>query len=365
MDENTRRRILKLGMTAPSVDNSQPFYFRWEADQLLVFRDESRDRRRGNVGNYVSLVGLGCLAECIAVAASGEGLSADIDFTYENHRLNALWLVISFRSDSAESDEILSGLEIRCSDRRLYKGGELSAPVFQRTMVDTARFDDCSLYYRNPDDQELVDYLKRCEQFPWKDKQMLPEMLSWVRWSRRDALQTRDGMPWESLGVSFLISRLMKLISRSERFRELARSSGGPLRSQQRTLEAQVRSSAALGCIAVNDSRPQTMFQLGRVFLRTWVHLNMAGYGVQVMANPAIHAFQHVAGVLPKDYPAESKQVFADGFRVLTEAFGCQEGQIPAWMFRTGKSTPLPSNMRTYRLPESRYVRVLKSYRPR
>jgi hypothetical protein len=357
MEKGTRQRILELGMTAPSVDNSQPFYFGWEGSQLLVYRDEGRDRRRGNVGNYVSMVGLGCLAECLTVAASGEGLSAEIDFTYENGHSNGPWLVISFRPDRAAPDEILVGLKSRCSDRRLYQGGELSDLVFQQTMADVARFDDCSLYYKDPADRELLDYIKECEKFLWQDKRMLPEMLSWVRWSRKETLETRDGMPWESMGVSFLVSRLMMLISRSERFRQLARRSGGPLRSQQRTIEAHVRSSAALGCIAVDDTRPQTMFQLGRVFLRTWVRLNMAGYGLQVMANPALHAFQHVAGILPEDYPTESKRVFADGHRILSEAFECQEGQIPAWMFRTGKSSPLPSDMKTLRLPESRYVR--------
>jgi hypothetical protein len=303
------------------------------------------------------MVGLGCLAECLKVASSGEGLLADIDFTYENSRLNAPWLVISFRPDPTGPDELLAGLKIRCSDRRLYQRGELTDPVFQQTMADAVRFEGCSLYFRDPADRELLDYLKRCEEFLWKDKRMLPEMLSWIRWSRREALETRDGMPWESTGVSFLISRLMMLISRSEWFRELARRSGGPLRSQQRSLEAHVRSSAALGCIAVDNTRPQTMFQLGRVFLRTWVRLNMAGYGVQVMANPALHAFQHVAGILPEDYPAESKRVFADGHGILAEAFGCREDQVPAWMFRTGKSSPLPSDMRTLRLPETRYVR--------
>ena len=64
-----------------------------------------------------------------------------------------------------------------------------------------------------------------------------------------------------------------------------------------------------------------------------------------------------VAGILPDDYPAESKRVFAEGRRVLSQAFGFQEGAIPAWMFRTGKSSPLPAEMRTLRLPLARVIR--------
>jgi hypothetical protein len=84
----------------------------------------------------------------------------------------------------------------------------------------------------------------------------------------------------------------------------------------------------------------------------------MNGYGVQVMANPAIHAFQHVAGILPEDYPAQSKRVFAEGNKILTDAFNLKEDDIPAWMFRTGKSSPLPVEMKTLRRPLSQVVRA-------
>lgn len=357
MNRQNQQRILELAMTAPNVDNAQPFYFRWDRERLLVFRDEERDRKRGNAGNYISMVGLGCLVECIAIAASGERLSADVDFRYERQHLSAAWLAITFRPDAAVPDELLPGLKLRCSDRREYQGGDLSNRVFQQVAAEVDQFPACSLYFQDPSDQKLLEYLLRCEGFLWADKYILPEMLSWVRWTQKEVRRTRDGMPWQSLGVNFMTSRLMRFVAKSERFRQLVRHSGGPLRAQRKTLEAQVLSSAALGCITVHDTRLETMLQLGRLFLRAWVRLNMSGFGVQVMANPSIHVFQHVAGIIPEDYPVESKQVFAEGDRILAEAFGLQEGEIPAWMFRTGKSSPLPDKMRTLRLPLSRVVR--------
>lgn len=357
MKSKTRERILELGMTAPNVDNAQPFYFRWEGDRLLILRDEERDRRRGNVGNYVSMVGLGCLVECVTIAASDEGLAADVAFQYDAQDLKRPWLMVSFRPGQAEPDELLPGLRLRRSDRREYEGGDLSDPVFGRVTADAGNIRGSTLYLQDRLDQKLIDYLLQCEEFLWKDKEILPEMLSWVRWSPKEVRRTRDGVPWQALGVSFLASRLMRFVAQSEIFRRLARRSGGPLRAQQKTVEAQIRSSAALGCITVEDTEPETMFNLGRLFLRAWVRLNMAGFGVQVMANPAIHVFQHVAGILPEDYPAESKRTFAKGERILAEIFGLPAGEIPAWMFRTGKSSPLPAEMRTLRRPLSSVVR--------
>jgi hypothetical protein len=356
MDRETKQRILELGMTAPNVDNAQPFYFRWEEDQLMVFHDENRDRKRGNPENYVSMVGLGCLVECISIAASGEGLLAIINFRYDTQRTNTPWLEVSFHSTSEETDKLLPGLKLRSSDRRPYQGGELSEQVFQRTIDDAEKIKDINLYYQASSNKILLEYLLHCNDFLWLDKHILSEMLSWVRWNKEEVLRTRDGMPWQSLGVNFITSRLMWLVAKSERFRKFAQRSGGPMRAQQKSLKTQILTSAALGCITVRDTRHESLLQLGRLFLRAWIRLNMSGYGVQVMANPSFHVFQHVAGILPDDYPESSKRVFAEGEKILGEVFELQEGEIPTWMFRTGKSSPLPTEMKTLRLPLSRVV---------
>lgn len=234
-------------------------------------------------------------------------LLAEADFSYHSHKPDEPWLVITFHSDSAEVDELHPGLKLRSSDRREYQGGDLSDPIFKQVAADVDRFQDCNLYFQDPSHPELFDYLLRCEGFLWADKYILPEMLSWVRWNQAEVNRTRDSVPWQSLGVNFLTSRLMMWVSKSEKFRQFARRSGGPPQAQRNALESQLLSSAALGCITVKDKGRETMLQLGRLFLRAWVRLNLSGFGVQVMANQAAHVFQHVAGIIPEDYPERSK----------------------------------------------------------
>lgn len=349
MDEVTRERILELGMRAPNVDNAQPFYFRWAGDELRIYRDAERDRKRGNAGYYVSMVGLGCLLEYLAIAACGEGLASDDALTVDWRDRDKAWATVTFREGEDEVDELLEGLRMRASDRRLYQGGDLSDPIFQQILVDSTRYENVQLYFQGQPDEPLIDYILRCEEFMWEDEHILPEMLSWVRWNRSEVENSRDGMPWQSMGVGYLVSRLMRLVASSPLVRGLARRSGGPMETQKRNLEAQIRSSAALGCFTIRDTRPESMLQVGRAFVRAWVRLNMAGYGVQVMANPSLHVLQTVAEVIPEDYPEASKRVFAEGRDILVRAFGCWEGEIPAWMFRTGVSPALPEEMRTLR----------------
>lgn len=278
MDEATRHHIIELGMTAPSVDNTQPFDFRWQDDWLLIYRDESRDRKRGGAGHYVTMIGLGALIECLTIAGSGAGYEGDTTVTYDPSRPEEPWAMISFQPADLATDELLEGLRLRCSDRRPYQGGRLDYEVFHHVSADNREL-GTHLYFQDQPDETLLDYLLECEEFFWQDEYILAEMLSWVRWSRSEVERTRDGVPWQALAVSLLPSRLMMLVSKSPRFRRFARRTGGPLRAQQRTLEHQVRSSAALACFTVPDTRPESILQVGRAFLRAWVRLNMAGTG--------------------------------------------------------------------------------------
>lgn len=152
-------------------------------DHLLVFRDEQRHRKRGNAGNYVSTVGLGCLLEYLTVAASGEGLAAQAEFSYQETDPAGPWLAVSFTIEETKADDLLPGLRLRCSERRPYQGGDLAHPVFEQVMADADPFENRSLYLARPAEDDLLQYQLQCEEFLWADQHILPEMLSWVRWS--------------------------------------------------------------------------------------------------------------------------------------------------------------------------------------
>lgn len=356
MDEGMRTRILDQARWAPNIDNSQPFYFAWRGEGLEIQRDAARDRVRGNSGHYASLVGLGCLIEYIRIAAGGEGPDARYEVPENPAGKSGPWARVTFRAGGS-NDQLRAGLRQRASDRRLYKGGSLQDPVLQDVEADLQGIESCELLFLEEPGPDLLQYLKGAMAIMWQDKQMLPEVLKWIRWSDVEAARTKDGMPWRSLAISYPISRLMLLVSRSSLFRRLARRSGGPQRQQEQQLERQIGTSAALGCFVITRPDPAALVQVGRGFVRAWLRFNLAGYGVQVLASPALHALQHETGVLPSDLPEPVMRLFSSGKEVICRAFHAPQDRLPAWMFRVGRSTPLPERMRTYRRPLADWLR--------
>lgn len=350
MDAPVRTRVLELARWAPNIDNGQPFFFSLEGKQLGILRDQRRDRRRGNAGNYASLVGLGCLLEYLRIAASAEGLRASFRLMKVPEGDRERWAEVRFES-GATPDPLLPGLKRRASDRRIYQGGSLRDPVFQQVDQDLARFNEVNLAFLAQPPPGLTRYLKRANAVLWQDKLILPEVLRWIRWNDQDLERTRDGMSWRSLAISYPVSRLMQLVFRSTMFRSLMRRSGIPQRQQEQQLLDQLASSAALGCIFVREVSRESVVDVGRAFVRAWLTFTLAGFGLQVMASPALHALQYETGVLPDDLPGDLQDTFAGGRAVLTDAFGVPGEAIPVWMFRTGQSPPLPRPMRTLRRP--------------
>ncbi|MDX1616510.1 MAG: hypothetical protein R3300_19525 [Candidatus Promineifilaceae bacterium] len=357
MEESLRQRILHLATRAPTSDNAQPFEYRWQDSRLLIYHDEQRALRRGNAGQTASLIGLGCLLESLVISASGEGRAAELALSDSLPSAAAPWAEVTFQPTGKAADNLLPGLARRASDRRPYRGGSLSDAVFAAIQRDARRFPACTLYLQDELGEPIVQYVLDCESFLWLDRQVLPDVLKWVRWNKREARETRDGIYWPGLAISYLTSRIMKLAAHSRLVRMLLRRSGGPLRSQRQVSRRQLETAAALGCFAVRDLAPATLVAVGRAFLRVWVRLNLAGYGLQVMANPSLHVYQHAAGLLPADYPAPSKRLFADGGAMLRSAFEIPAAETPAWMFRTGLSSDLPADWRTYRRPLAEVIR--------
>jgi hypothetical protein len=119
----------------------------------------------------------------------------------------------------------------------------------------------------------------------------------------------------------------------------------GFLWKMKRLSQRQIRSSAALVCLAVQSRAFSTVVDTGRLAMRVWLLLNRAGFGVQPMTLSPLRRF------------IQSQRAPFD------VSFSLKKKELPLWMFRTGISPRLPDASRTLRR-EVDEVLTIESSRP-
>ena len=352
------RRIVEAASRAPSGENCQPWRYHWDGETLSVLHDYSRSIHNLDCRHHASYLALGCLVESIAIASSAEGWKARIELelpddpkgdatTEARDSQAAAWARVGFESTSSRPDPLADTLALRATDRRLHLGGSLEEPVFRQILDEASRYPTCGLRFQENASGELLNYLARAETYVWKQPAAHRDLMRWIRFDRRQVQATRDGLPWPSLAINYLQSRLLRLC-RSFRVQRLLNRPAF-LFYVRRMTKNQIRSSAALGCLTVRTMDPKSLVDAGRLGFRVWLWLNRSGYGFHPMTIGSLSIYNYRAGTLQMGASNEFVRLFASGLAVLRRAFGFSSSEVPVWMFRTGLSPALPEAARTPR----------------
>jgi len=346
------RRIVSAASRIPNPENCQPFTFQWDGRSLLVRHEPERARHQLNAQNHLSLLTLGTLLEALALAASTEGLRME-DTLHLDDLESPVWATAHF-SEGARVDELAGVLGVRRTDRRLYLGGSLQAPVFAELRREVERFPDNGLHLSARPRGELLDFCLEAESFLWRDPAVYRDVMRWIRFSEKELQRTRDGFSWRSLGPPLPSFPGVQLV-RNELVRNTL-SRTHLYRASALWLRAQLASSAGLLCLTVRSHHPQSLVAAGRLGLSSWLRLNRAGYAVQPMTLASTPIYDLTLGCLPTDAPHGLRELFARGQGVLERAFGLTRAELPVWMFRTGRALQHPPGPETPRLPLERVL---------
>ncbi|MCC6554359.1 MAG: hypothetical protein IT372_15360 [Polyangiaceae bacterium] len=355
MDALTRAqvvRIVEAASSAPSADNIQPWRYRWDGAALEIRLDPVRARHVIDHRSHASFFTLGATLEALSIGASVERRSARAALSLERAPGEA-WATVHF-DGPAEPHELAPALRRRCTDRRSFRGGSLADPVFEAIRGEAARFPGCAVRYCDRYPRELVDYLVGADAYVWRNEAVYRDVIRWIRFTRREVEETRDGIPWGAFGVDLpeigaLRVGRTRLVQRLVPWLGLHVPMGIWVRRH-------VASSAAVACFTVRRPSPEALVDAGRLVLSAWVRLNACGYGVQSLGVQSLQIYNAATCGMPAGTPAHFEALFRGGLDVVARAFGLEAGELPAWMLRTGRSTRPPRNATTLRLPVERVL---------
>lgn len=357
MDLPSLKRILTLALRAPSGDNCQPWKFEWRDNALKIYHVDLRGKHRINLKNTASWLALGTLLESIAIAASDASPQSSWESRVELTRLpespEEHWATVRFKAVTPARDKLADALSLRTTDRRLFNGGDLSPLLTEKIKADQERFQGIQVHLRpSPIPHELFGFIQSAEAFVMCDTPAMMDVLKWIRFDEKSKLLTRDGMPAQGLGMKAHEVAGLRMIQRFPGIFPVMRKFG--MATQMKAAIAKsLRSSAGLVCITApvgQGLEPASFVNVGRLALRSWLHLTLSGYGVQPLTLSSLYVHCAKAGLMDGLLTPDWIDLYRSGESAIREAFSLPQTQTPVWMLRTGLSSALPESWRTLRL---------------
>lgn len=297
-DRATLMRILDRARWAPSGDNTQPWRFEILGDdRIRVHGHDTRDWCVYDLEGRASQIALGALLESIALAASGEGLSAAFALEPDSREERPVIAVYLTEQPGAAPDPLNEQLEHRVTQRRPVS----STPLKQedKSSLEATVGRDYRVVWAEGAKQKwkMARILFRNAHIRLTIKEAFEVHRRIIEW---DSQFSEDRIPDRAIGLDPLALKIMKWAMASwVRIRFLNRYLSGTVLPR---LEMDVL--PALGCAAhfllVRNDPPGGIgdyFNAGRAVQRLWLSCAARGISFQPEMTPLIFAGYARAGV--------------------------------------------------------------------
>lgn len=342
------KSIVALAARAPSGDNTQPWKFAWDGRVLTVLFDPAKARHVLDAGFSAAKISLGCVLESIAIAASRFGFVIDSEILELRQEPQGAAARISFLADGRGPDALLDAIPKRTTDRRLFQKGKMPGEDLRQVWDKFGQRDVAQVHYVEAIPGDVIDYIISAENLVAIHPAIFPDTLQWVRFSEGEIERTEDGMPWRGAGIDFFQYPILRLVRAVPAAFPLV-SRAGMKQIYAMRVKQLLQSSAGLFCVSVREQGPSVLVDAGRLAMRLWLRLTQLGYGVQPLTISSLSIYNAEIGVLDEDSRRLFGARYAEGERILRRAFAIPDDSMPVWMFRTGRSSPLPAAWLTRR----------------
>ncbi len=345
---NELESFLKGCLNYPSGDNCQPFQFHILSPYSFeIYHDNLKSKHRLNTLQSASLISFGSLLETISLQALSNKQQIEVDCTDADFSAltgRQLWGKVSLSKVTLEisQDEMVLArhLASRCVDRRNFSKKPLPQYMIDWLIKDSLKNSSLGFGFSSQLSPELTKTLLKTEEEAWKDLKLVKDILKWIRFSKKVAEETKDGLTWKSLQLKSFQKPFLKLLSVFPKiYNLLARV--GATKANSDLLGQQLQNSGGFGWLALSSSDPKQIISAGRSFFRMWVYLNSQGYGFQPIALATLPTHQFYFQTLPDDWSSKLKNLYPEVASIIKKDFKLNSEFVPIIGFRTGQAGPL------------------------
>jgi hypothetical protein len=258
------RELVRLATLAASSHNTQPWLFRIDADSIAILPDRTRRCPVVDPDDAHLYKSLGCAAENLVHAASMQGHLAEVHFD-----ASADAVVAHLReSPGLVPTELSQALGTRQCTKSLYDGSLVTLEdLAELERAATGEGVRCLVLAERAEKAAVSELVERGNRAQLADEAFRRELLTWIRFNPRAALESGDGLAGRVNGQPSLPTMLGRLLA------PLVVTASGQAKADRSRLE----SSAGVAVFLTTTDRPASWVEVGRAYERFSLKADLLG----------------------------------------------------------------------------------------
>ncbi len=335
-------------MLAPSADNCQPFWFKSEANLLLIHVSYERARAFLDYDNIMSWLALGCLLTNIRIMAQSLGFDFDAQLFPEAEK--KLVAILRLKKAPVFKSPLLPYLEKRCSNRR--KAMKFVMPdkdvhALFESIADNEHV-QMNLLRKKKEVKLLAKQTSRFYPLLLEHRDVHEGIYRWMRWNQKDIESTKDGFNIQALEFTKVVQILLRMskdwgFSRFLTVFKLTKMVGY-------LIKRRYKRSSAFALLSITENKPEAYVKAGQELERVWLEASRLGYSIHPSIGVISLALRVRLGNGEGMTPSQIK-LFESLESKISNVFPAFSERLPVFLLRLSK-TGLPSTQ-TLRLPVS------------
>lgn len=360
LNHDELHQLVDSANQAPSGGNVQPWI--WIFDQkgiLHLFHDQARSHSLLDYMGSGSLIAFGAALENLRLSSAKIGIQIEIIYQINDFEEDCI-ASVRFISKSDQPlpvphSELVEGIGIRCTNRKNEKKQYLMPDQISEfeNLARKSGF-ELEMVDQESDLEKLSEILGGMDRMRLFHEQGLKDFIHEVRWSEKEAKETKDGIDIATLELSGTERAAMGLLKdpRTMRFFRKFLMGYGLTKISKDT----ITKSSAIMLLQGNKFSPMTYIEGGKVLQRIWIKANLIGLSFQPVT-ASLFIFNKIKRDRNHGFTQDEEKIINELKSSFNTLFNKDQKMEEIFMFRINIAAE-PS-MRSYRRDVSESLIIL------
>ena len=324
-------KILETAVNAPSGENTQPWRFKVNDDQVLVYNIPERDQSLYNTGQKGSYVAHGALLENIQILATSAGFDIKIVISPNQNDIN-LTAKIIFQKSYPKNEPLAEWIPKRTTNRKPYDKKSLDTDQLNE-LKNISTEEGEVIFITDPSKVSLLAHAcSTNERVMFANKSIHNFFFRHINWTKDEENKKRIGFYIKTLEAPPPAQILFKVLKRwwvMRVFNVFGLSTliaGGNAQTYA--------SSSAMGIVLANKNTPEDMIAAGRIMQSIGLKATQMGISVQPLTG-VIFFMQAILAGRTEEFSKKHIELIKKSYNQIRETFNAGD-KTPAMLFRLG-----------------------------